>query len=77
MPPILPGEPLEGNLANLLSEWVEPTGIEPVATYPVAIDTDYRIWEAFNNLYWPALYFVDAKGTGTKGSSFPGLTQRR
>jgi thiol-disulfide isomerase/thioredoxin len=31
-------------------------------TYPVAIDSDYRIWEAFANQYWPALYFVDAKG---------------
>jgi len=31
-------------------------------TYPVAIDSNYRIWEAFNNQYWPALYFVDAKG---------------
>jgi len=30
--------------------------------YPVAIDSNYRIWEAFNNQYWPALYFVDAKG---------------
>jgi thiol-disulfide isomerase/thioredoxin len=31
-------------------------------TYPVAIDSDYRIWVAFGNQYWPALYFVDAKG---------------
>ena len=30
--------------------------------YPVAIDNDYAIWQAFNNQYWPALYFVDAKG---------------
>ena len=30
--------------------------------YPVAIDSDHRIWEAFDNHYWPALYFVDAKG---------------
>jgi thiol-disulfide isomerase/thioredoxin len=30
--------------------------------YPVAIDSDYRIWRAFKNQYWPALYFVDAKG---------------
>jgi thiol-disulfide isomerase/thioredoxin len=30
--------------------------------YPVAIDSDYRIWEAFGNQYWPALYFIDAKG---------------
>jgi cytochrome c biogenesis protein CcdA/thiol-disulfide isomerase/thioredoxin len=31
-------------------------------TYPVAVDSDYKIWGAFNNQYWPALYFIDAKG---------------
>jgi thiol-disulfide isomerase/thioredoxin len=30
--------------------------------YPIAIDNDYAIWGAFNNEYWPALYFVDARG---------------
>lgn len=30
--------------------------------YPLAIDSDYAIWRAFNNHYWPALYFVDTKG---------------
>ncbi|MDL2408979.1 cytochrome c biogenesis protein DipZ [Rhizobium calliandrae] len=30
--------------------------------YPVAIDNNYSIWQAFQNSYWPALYFVDAKG---------------
>ena len=30
--------------------------------YPVVIDNDYRIWDAFANHYWPALYFVDAQG---------------
>jgi thiol-disulfide isomerase/thioredoxin len=30
--------------------------------YPVAIDSDYAIWSAFNNHYWPAFYFVDAQG---------------
>jgi Thioredoxin like C-terminal domain/AhpC/TSA family len=30
--------------------------------YPVAVDNDYAIWRAFDNHYWPALYFVDAKG---------------
>jgi hypothetical protein len=30
--------------------------------YPVAIDNDYAIWSAFNNRYWPALYFVDVQG---------------
>ena len=31
-------------------------------SYPVAIDSDYAIWRAFNNEYWPASYFIDAKG---------------
>ena len=30
--------------------------------YPVAIDNNYAVWNAFNNEYWPALYFIDAKG---------------
>ena len=30
--------------------------------YPVALDNDYEIWSAFDNHYWPALYFVDADG---------------
>ncbi|ROO39564.1 cytochrome C biogenesis protein [Pseudomonas sp. AF76] len=30
--------------------------------YPVAIDNQYAIWRAFNNQYWPAHYFIDAKG---------------
>jgi hypothetical protein len=30
--------------------------------YPVAVDSDYKIWSAFDNHYWPALYFVDADG---------------
>src|SRR5476651_301243 len=31
-------------------------------TYPVAVDNDYAIWRAFGNQYWPAHYFIDAKG---------------
>ena len=30
--------------------------------YPIAIDSDYAIWESFGNQYWPALYFIDAHG---------------
>src|SRR3954453_18036261 len=30
--------------------------------YPVAVDNDYEIWNAFANRYWPALYFADADG---------------
>ncbi|MGC1548724.1 MAG: cytochrome c biogenesis protein DipZ [Rhodanobacter sp.] len=31
-------------------------------SYPVALDNDYAIWKGFNNEYWPAHYFIDAKG---------------
>jgi thiol-disulfide isomerase/thioredoxin len=30
--------------------------------FPVVIDSDYAIWRAFDNEYWPALYFADAQG---------------
>jgi thiol-disulfide isomerase/thioredoxin len=30
--------------------------------YPVALDSTYAVWRAFDNHYWPALYFGDAEG---------------
>jgi thiol-disulfide isomerase/thioredoxin len=30
--------------------------------YPVAIDNDFKIWRSFNNVAWPALYFIGADG---------------
>jgi len=30
--------------------------------YPVAIDNNFKIWRSFGNNYWPAHYFIDAKG---------------
>ena len=30
--------------------------------YPVVVDNDYAVWSAFDNHYWPALYFVDTDG---------------
>jgi thiol-disulfide isomerase/thioredoxin len=30
--------------------------------YPVAVDNNHEVWSAFDNHYWPALYFVDAEG---------------
>jgi thiol-disulfide isomerase/thioredoxin len=47
----------EKNISNVKKE-VQDLGI----TYPVAIDNDYAIWRAFHNKYWPAHYFIDAKG---------------
>lgn len=47
----------EKNVDNIRRE-AKSMGIN----YPIAIDSDYGIWRAFNNQYWPALYFIDAKG---------------
>ena len=30
--------------------------------YPVALDPDFGTWEAWQNRYWPAKYFVDRRG---------------
>jgi thiol-disulfide isomerase/thioredoxin len=30
--------------------------------YPVVVDNDYEVWSAFDNHYWPALYFADTDG---------------
>jgi thiol-disulfide isomerase/thioredoxin len=30
--------------------------------YPIALDSDYAVWRAFNNMYWPAVYIADAQG---------------
>jgi thiol-disulfide isomerase/thioredoxin len=30
--------------------------------HPVAVDNDHVIWRAFDNQYWPALYFIDSQG---------------
>ncbi|MDZ3991333.1 thioredoxin family protein [Pseudomonas sp. Teo4] len=30
--------------------------------YPVAVDNDYQVWNAWGNQFWPAHYFVDRKG---------------
>ena len=45
----------------------EPANVENAVrdlkvAHPVAIDSKYRIWQAFNNEYWPAEYLVDGQG---------------
>jgi hypothetical protein len=30
--------------------------------FPVAVDSDFAVWRAFDNEYWPAFYFIDAQG---------------
>jgi thiol-disulfide isomerase/thioredoxin len=52
-----PEFPFEHNIDNV--RWaVQDRGIN----YPVATDNDYAVWRAFDNYYWPALYFADAQG---------------
>lgn len=31
-------------------------------SFPVAIDSNYKIWDAFHNQAWPADYLIDGKG---------------
>jgi cytochrome c biogenesis protein CcdA/thiol-disulfide isomerase/thioredoxin len=31
-------------------------------TWPVVLDNQYKQWQAYSNRYWPAHYFIDAKG---------------
>src|SRR2546428_10717908 len=52
-----PEFPFEKNIDN-----VRRAARDRRVEYPVALDSDYAIWEAFENHYWPALYFVDAQG---------------
>jgi thiol-disulfide isomerase/thioredoxin len=43
-------------------ELVRQATRERAIDYPVVVDNDYAVWTAFDNHYWPALYFVDADG---------------
>src|SRR5262245_10262840 len=52
-----PEFPFEGELEN-----VERAMRDLRVEFPIAVDTNYAVWEAFANNYWPALYFVDAEG---------------
>jgi hypothetical protein len=47
----------EGDLGN-----VRRAIKEMDVRYPLAVDNDYAVWRAFDNHYWPALYFADAQG---------------
>ncbi|MGQ5262324.1 redoxin family protein [Micromonospora sp. ZYX-F-536] len=42
--------------------WVRQAITARGIDYPVAVDNDYGVWSAFDNHYWPALYFVDTDG---------------
>jgi thiol-disulfide isomerase/thioredoxin len=52
-----PEFPFEGDADN-----VRRAVGELNVTYPVALDPDYAVWNAFANRYWPAAYVADARG---------------
>jgi thiol-disulfide isomerase/thioredoxin len=47
-------EKILGNVQSAVKRF----GIE----YPVAQDTNYETWNAYNNRFWPALYLIDRDG---------------
>jgi thiol-disulfide isomerase/thioredoxin len=52
-----PEFPFERDVANV--RWaVADVRVE----YPIALDSEYRVWRAFDNHYWPAVYIGDAEG---------------
>ena len=52
-----PEFPFERDIDNV-REAVKDMAVE----YPVALDSDYGIWEGFANRFWPAVYIADAEG---------------
>src|SRR5256884_1633521 len=52
-----PEFPFEGDIDNVRKQ-AKALGVR----YPIAVDTNYGVWRAFDNNYWPALYFADAQG---------------
>jgi thiol-disulfide isomerase/thioredoxin len=52
-----PEFPFEHDLDNV--RWATQ---EMRVEYPVAVDSGYRVWRAFHNNYWPAVYIADAEG---------------
>ena len=52
-----PEFPFEQNVDN-----VRAAAEEMNVRYPIALDSDYEVWRAFSNRYWPAIYIADAEG---------------
>src|SRR5689334_2467676 len=52
-----PARAIEHDVAN-----VRRAAADLRVTYPIAVDSDYAVWNAFDNHYWPALYIADAQG---------------
>jgi thiol-disulfide isomerase/thioredoxin len=52
-----PEFPFERDVDNVLRAAKDMT-----VEYPIALDSEYAIWQAFDNRYWPAVYIADAQG---------------
>jgi thiol-disulfide isomerase/thioredoxin len=52
-----PEFPFEGDIENV-REAAKAMRVE----FPIALDSDYGVWRAFGNRYWPAVYIADAEG---------------
>ena len=52
-----PEFPFEHDVDN-----VREAASDMTVEYPIALDSDYAIWRAFSNRYWPAVYIADAQG---------------
>jgi thiol-disulfide isomerase/thioredoxin len=53
-----PEFPFEKDIDNV--RWAAK---EMDVNYPIAVDSDYGVWRAFDNNYWPAVYVADVYGT--------------
>jgi len=52
-----PEFPFEADVEN-----VREAAKEMSVEYPIALDSNYAVWRAFDNRYWPAVYLADAGG---------------
>ena len=52
-----PEFPFEADIDNV--RWALK---EMDVNYPIAVDSKYGVWKAFDNNYWPAIYIADANG---------------
>jgi thiol-disulfide isomerase/thioredoxin len=52
-----PEFPFEQDVEN-----VREAAKDMTVEYPVALDSDYAVWRAFSNRYWPAVYIADVEG---------------
>src|SRR3977135_3141968 len=52
-----PDSRFEGNLDTVVAQ-SRNIGVE----YPIAVDSEYGVWRAFDNHFWPAVYLADGQG---------------